>query len=69
MNISFSKSNNGYVLNVEDSGKGLPADFGAIQSMGMRLVNALTEQLDGLLDVKSSVGTKITLKFKPQLVV
>ncbi len=67
LNISFTKEKDAYVLNVADSGKGLPADFGSIQSMGMRLVNALTEQLDGMIDVKSEEGANFTIRFKSQL--
>jgi len=64
LNISFSKLEDEYTLRVADSGKGLPIDFNSIESMGMRLVNVLTEQLNGLIDVKNEAGATFTIRFK-----
>jgi two-component sensor histidine kinase len=64
LNVRFSKREDEYTLQVADSGKGLPTDFNAIGSMGMRLVNVLTEQLNGLIDVRNEAGATFTIRFK-----
>lgn len=48
---------------VEDDGIGLPDNFSlqTVQSLGMQLISALTEQIGGTLDVQSPPGTKFIL--------
>jgi two-component sensor histidine kinase len=55
-------------LSVMDNGKGLPADFERRKraSMGMALMDTLTEQLEGNLSVINRDGVTIVLVFKPQ---
>ncbi|MEQ8244576.1 histidine kinase dimerization/phosphoacceptor domain -containing protein [Fulvivirga sp.] len=67
LDISLRMEDKEYVLQVSDSGKGLPLNFTESQNMGMRLVNVLTEQLDGLLKIENEGGAHFTLKFKPSL--
>lgn len=67
LDISLIKENEEYVLQVSDSGAGLPDNFTESHSMGMRLVKVLTEQLDGLLKIENEGGAHFTLKFKPSL--
>ncbi|MEQ8925490.1 MAG: histidine kinase dimerization/phosphoacceptor domain -containing protein [Fulvivirga sp.] len=67
LDISLRMENKEYVLQVSDSGKGLPLNFTESQSMGMRLVNVLTEQLNGLLKIENESGAHFTLKFKPSI--
>jgi len=59
-------TNNSYTLIVEDNGIGLPEDLNHDNngSFGMQLVNLLTQQLSGKLEVSNHHGTcfKITLQ-------
>jgi len=45
---------------------GLPEDFDfkKAKSLGLKLVNSLTEQLDGSIELDRSHGTQFTIKFK-----
>lgn len=58
----------GYELTVADEGVGLahPIDFESTESLGLRLVHILTEQLHGKIKVESGLGTRFTLTFKEQ---
>lgn len=52
-------------LTVSDNGSGLPlaVDFHHTHSFGLQLVNLLTEQLDGVVEVDRSNGTAIKITF------
>jgi len=54
-----------FVLTVKDNGVGIPAgiDPKNAQSMGMKIVAALTRQLGGKLEVKSEEGTTFRIAF------
>jgi two-component sensor histidine kinase len=55
-----------YCLTVEDQGVGLPADLNVdkADSLGLRLVRALTSQLGGRVEyARREHGTKVTLEF------
>ena len=55
-----------YVLKVSDNGAGLPdgLDVKHTRTLGLKLVNRLTGQLDGRLEVESSqLGAKFTITF------
>lgn len=59
--------NDYYVLNVKDNGIGMKENFNFLESntLGVEIVQALTEQLDGILTYKSDEnGTSIKIKFK-----
>lgn len=49
-----------------DNGKGLPENFNfrSAESLGLQLVNALVDQIDGSLDLDREKGTKFTIKFR-----
>jgi two-component sensor histidine kinase len=49
-----------------DNGKGLPENFNFrnAESLGLKLVNALADQIDGSLDLDREKGTKFTIKFR-----
>ncbi|MEP2772356.1 MAG: histidine kinase dimerization/phosphoacceptor domain -containing protein [Fulvivirga sp.] len=64
LNISLSQDQETFTLKVADSGAGLPENYMKVKNMGLRLVNSLTEQLDGILDVKNENGAHFTLTFK-----
>lgn len=52
-------------LEVKDDGVGMPADAVRTARMGLALVDALTRQLRGTLDTKTSAGgTHVTLTFE-----
>lgn len=54
-----------WVLTVADDGVGLPADLDVhrSQSLGLRLITTLTEQLSGTLDISRDAGTVFTVTF------
>lgn len=53
------------ILCVADNGIGLPEDLNLskVGSMGLTLVNALTRQLRGTLDIRSERGTLFEIRF------
>jgi PAS domain S-box-containing protein len=53
-------------LTVSDDGIGIPEgfDFNNSGSLGLKLVNILTDQIDGKLDLDKSKGTKFQIRFK-----
>jgi len=55
-----------YELEVADDGIGLPQGMNVrkVDSLGMKLVTVLVEQLGGELDVDSSEGTRFIIRFK-----
>lgn len=66
--VSFVPQNGHQVLSVANDGRPLPADFdvGQANSLGLRLVSALTEQLDGHLHFDSTVQrTEFSIHFSP----
>jgi two-component system, sensor histidine kinase PdtaS len=52
-----------YELSMEDNGDGLPLDFElkTVKSLGMKLIKGLSEQLEAVLDIDTTKGTKITI--------
>lgn len=52
-------------LCIADTGKGLPTNFDAQQSdsMGMNLMNGLSEDINGSFSIKSNHGTEIKISF------
>jgi len=60
MNNSF------YSLIISDNGKGLPENLKLeyVESLGLRLVNILVDQLDGSLEFKRNQGTEFRIGFR-----
>jgi PAS domain S-box-containing protein len=52
-------------LIVRDNGVGFPGnwDFKGVKSLGLQLVNVLTSQLDGTLELDRSIGTEFRIRF------
>jgi two-component sensor histidine kinase len=52
-------------LSVSDNGTGIPEDLEIeeLDSLGMQLVTALVDQLDGELELKRNNGTEFTIRF------
>ena len=66
--ISLQPTNDNRVeLRISDNGKGLPPDFDwkNSPSLGLQLINLLTEQLKGELYIANKNGLEILLMFKP----
>ena len=55
------------LLVVEDDGIGIPPEIAldAADTLGLRLVSALIEQLDATVELDRSVGTRFTIRFRP----
>jgi PAS domain S-box-containing protein len=60
-----SESNNHLNLTVQDNGVGLPInwDVKSVKSLGIQLVNILTKQLKGTIELDKSVGSKFIIRF------
>lgn len=63
--IGFHKDDDTFTLSVSDDGVGLPdtIDFKNSESMGLQLVNMLTQQIDGQILLDTTSGTSYTLTF------
>ncbi len=63
--VTITKHDGQVMLSVADDGVGLPEnlDYREAQTLGLQLISALVEQLDGSLSVKSGVGTRFTIAF------
>jgi PAS domain S-box-containing protein len=61
-----SLSGNGFELTIADDGVGLDhaIDFESTESLGLRLVHILTEQLRGRISVQNMGGARFTITFK-----
>lgn len=67
INIGFKAIDDGtFELSVSDNGKGLPDDFDMAnsESLGMQLIQALTEQLDGRINYENDNGTRFAIVLK-----
>lgn len=62
------RTNGEYLLEVRDTGVGIPADVDAHtpSSLGLQLVNMLVEQLHGTLQVETGDGTRVSITFPAQ---
>lgn len=67
--VKLHKNDGGYRLIVEDNGVGLPANFDINNnsSLGLQLINTLSQQIDGHVSYLSNGGTSFTLDFKDKL--
>ncbi len=66
--VKFHKDENNYTFQVADTGRGFPEDldFKKTNSLGMRLVNTLTDQVDGEIELNTTRGTCFTIKFSEE---
>jgi sensor domain CHASE-containing protein/two-component sensor histidine kinase len=62
----LSGAGESYKLIYADNGRGFPEglDFRNSETLGLQLVNALIDQIDGSLDMERGKGTKFIIKFK-----
>jgi two-component sensor histidine kinase len=63
--VRLQRQDDQFVLEVCDNGAGMPQDFDwkTARSLGLRLVNRLSEQLHGKLEVENHAGTCFRLTF------
>jgi PAS domain S-box-containing protein len=68
INIIFHKKGDEFTLIIGDNGVGLPADidFKNTETLGLQLVNNLTTQIDGIIELDRSQGTRFKITFKEQ---
>ncbi|NMO08268.1 sensor histidine kinase [Methanobacterium subterraneum] len=66
VSISFGKNDDEFILKVSDDGIGFPSDldYTKTNSLGMQLVNSLTNQINGKIELDKDHGTKFTITFK-----
>jgi len=66
IDVDFYKKDDTFVLVVSDDGIGFPEDidYKNTESLGLQLVNTLTDQINGEIELNSSNGTEFTIKFK-----
>ena len=69
LNISLKSEEDRYILTVFDDGVGIPEDidFRNTDSLGMQLVNTLTNQIDGEIKLERTHGTEFTLLFEESM--
>jgi PAS domain S-box-containing protein len=67
--VSLKSKNDSYQLCISDNGIGLPEDinFDNIKTLGILLVNTLTEQIDGKVTIYRDPGTRYEISFKEQI--
>lgn len=66
--VAFGRDSDGYFLTVADNGVGIrngPAT-NEPSSLGLKVVEALTRQIRGELDVHHDQGTRFTIRFNPE---
>ena len=63
--LSLKKNKTGVVIKVKDDGKGLPEGFNISESnsLGIKLVHTLTDQIKGSFKIKGDKGTSCVLEF------
>jgi PAS domain S-box-containing protein len=63
--LKSDKTGDHFRMIAEDNGVGMPKDidFRETLTLGMQLINTLTDQLDGTIELDDSNGTKFTLDF------
>lgn len=66
--IDFHKEDETFVLIVGDTGVGFPEDldFRNTSTLGLQLVNNLTSQLDGKIELNKNNGTEFRITFEEQ---
>jgi len=62
--VSFNQEKEDYVLLVSDDGVGLSNGYNEKESLGLPVIEALCEQLNGSYEYKVDKGTRFSLKFR-----
>lgn len=66
INIKLERNNSFYTLTITDDGIGMPKDLELdnTDSLGIKLIMSLAEQLDAKLTIEGVNGTEYIIKFK-----
>lgn len=64
IHVSFKQEKETYTLSVSDNGIGLASGYQEKESLGLSVIEALSEQLNGSFDYSSAPGTTFVLKFR-----
>ncbi len=69
INIRFNSQDDKYLLEVKDNGIGFPKgiDYKNTDSLGLRLVTSLTEQIDGKIEFNDTSGTSFKIIFTEEM--
>jgi two-component sensor histidine kinase len=67
IDIAFLQNNNQFVMTVKDNGSGLPPQYNKKQSLGVTVIEALSEQLEGDFNFSNNNGACFELKFKSSI--
>jgi two-component sensor histidine kinase len=65
LNINLSSYNENLVLIIKDNGIGFPSsiDFKNTETLGLKLVNTLVDQINGKIEITADNGTEIRITF------
>jgi PAS domain S-box-containing protein len=68
INIEFRSNKDIYTMIVADNGVGFPEDYDIenTDTLGLRIVNSLTEQIEGKITIERVNGTKFTIVFREE---
>ena len=68
INLTILENGN-YEFKYRDNGPGLPPtiDFENAQTLGLRLISGLTEQINGNLEYRFEEGSVFVIQFNPEL--
>ncbi|MEQ8548931.1 MAG: PAS domain S-box protein [Cyclobacteriaceae bacterium] len=61
--IKLEQKDKGFHLSIADNGKGLPPGYESKQSLGIKLIYALVEQLDGVCSIENNNGVTYHIMF------
>ncbi len=66
INVNFHSDNNTLTLDISDNGVGIPKDLDLqdTDSLGLKLVTTLVEQIDGAIELNRAGGTEFKITFK-----
>lgn len=64
IHVSFQQEKETYILSVSDNGIGLASGYQEKESLGLSVIEALSEQLNGSFSYSSDTGTAFVLKFQ-----
>lgn len=64
--VELKRDGDAFILKMSDDGVGIPEDidFEKAETLGFQLINSLTNQLDGQIEMHSNNGTSFIVKFK-----
>jgi len=64
--VDFHPIDDHYEFTIKDNGVGFPEDldFQNTDSLGMQIVNSLTDQIDGKIELDNNNGTEFKISFK-----